>query len=140
MIIIIILKQSHDYLINQVTKIKSIIFFRRELKVYMETKQKTLVIYSILSSHLGLLLALFPPDKLSSFTSIKCIEYTIVSGLGKKNLLVAQQFHHPFFSTKKKKIQKQFQHPLYHNFCQASVNIICVWSFSFVANVHSMDP
>ena len=41
MIIIILLKQSHDYLINQVTKIKSIIIFRRELKVYMETKQKT---------------------------------------------------------------------------------------------------
>ena len=74
----------------------------------METKQKTLVIYSILSSHLGLLLALFPPDKLSSFTSIKCIEYTIV----------AQQFHHSFFS-KKKSQKKKNPHPLYHNFCQA---------------------
>ena len=104
MIIIIILKQSHDYLINQVTKIKSIIFFRRELKVYMETKQKTLVIYSILSSHRGLLLAHFPPDKLSSFTSIKCrVHYSV--GPRKKKLLVAQQFHH-FSQPKKKNIFK----------------------------------
>ena len=70
----------------------------------METKQKTLAIHSILSSHRGLLLAHLPPDKRSSFTSIKCIEYTIV----------AQQFHHSFFLKK-----KQFHHPLYHNFCQA---------------------
>ena len=80
----------------------------------METKQKTLAIHSILSSPRGLLLAHLPPDKRSSFTSIKCIKYTIV----------AQQFHHSFFSTKKKKKQKnknknKIHHPLCHNFCQA---------------------
>ena len=43
----------------------------------METKQKTLVIHSILSSQRDLLLAHLPPNKWSNFTFIKCIEYTI---------------------------------------------------------------
>ena len=92
----------------------------------METKQKTLAIHSILSSPRGLLLAHLPPDKRSSFTSIKCIEYTTV----------AQQFHHSFFSKKKKK--KIIIHFIII-FAKPSVNIIYIWSFSFVAKVHSMD-
>ena len=44
----------------------------------MDTKQKTLAIHSILSSHCDLLLVHLPPNKWSNFTFIKCIEYTIV--------------------------------------------------------------
>ena len=83
----------------------------------METKQKTLAIHGILSSHRGLLLAHLPQDKWSSFTSIKCIEYTIVHN----NFII-------HFSPKKKTKKKQFHHPLCHNYCQAKCTL-----FAFVA-------
>ena len=84
----------------------------------METKQKTLAIHGILSSYRGFLLAHLPQDKWSSFTSIKCIEYTIVHN----NFIIH------FSQPKKKKIH----HPLYHNFCQAKCTLSAFVAFLFL--------
>ena len=87
----------------------------------METKQKTLAIHDILSSHRGLLLAHLPPDKWSSFTSIKCIEYTIVHS----NFII-------HFSKKKKNNNNNNHHTLYHNFCQAKCTLSAFVAFLFL--------